>query len=285
MPVSIVSREDRTYSEWFNNDIAYIEKYKGWVSDKKLHMYRFARRFIKENGDLSIFSDVTEWVWSRPSEVWAARIEGSLFEMLDDLKQSKIVTITNPYLESILIIEQWMEDFWFDVEGDEPISEDSDYKKTIIVGPGQTYTFKQGQLADGGVLVPYVLSLNASYDEIPTTYYNDLNQYPDWKAYFEQTTLNVINMDEWNPSLDFWTTGGIIPMYDPSNGRITGQGLPEWEKTYGDFTPTVDWPKDDEEDTTEEETDYTLWIVGGLIVVAIIVIYLLSRPKKVSTEG
>ena len=285
MVVTKESRIDRTYREWFGDNEENIATYRKWVKNGKFHMYDFARRFVKMFGDLDIFSGVTEWVWSKPSEVWAARIEGSLYEMLDKGEGTKVVTITNPYYESILVVQQWLEHFAFDVDGDEPISDDSDYRKTIIIGPRQTFVFDQGMLANGGVLVPYILSLNGGYSEIPKTYYDDLDQYPQWKAYFKETDLKVEKLDEWTPSMDFWVTGGEVPLYSATDGKVIESQYDEYTEKYGDFIPTAETPPPPPPPPPEEETDYTMWVIIGIMIVVTIIIYFTMVKKRSPTDG
>ena len=249
--------------------------------DAKEHRWPFAHGF--NANEKKMITGVVQWIRNTEEKLYYARATDK-------------VTVTNEYRESILIIALFKEDVLFHVDSDEDFEEDSDFDKFVIVGPRQSIEIDPDIGFFSGspmVIVPFVVSLNATINEvpkddlfnahkeyfeksIPRTFQQALDEYPDWKAYFEQTALNVVNMDNWNPSRDFWATGGEIPMYDAKTGQITTQGLDEWEATYGSFTPTGDTPKPP---IVEEEPDYTLWIVGGLIIIGIILVIYLSRSK------
>ena len=239
------------------------------------HIWEFARRIIKAQDELKYITGIENWTFTKDN-YWAGR-----FDPGEDDK----ITITNPYYQSLMVIGFWHEAALWDVESDEPLDEDAYFERDYVIGPRQTLTIKKETILTGGLtdklVVPFFISLNSLLSEVPEELLKALTDYPDWKAYINETALKVVNEDEWSPIQDFWSPDG--PIYDPKTGQLTGQGVEDYETEYP-YIPYAERPDPgDGGGGDEEETDYTLWIVGGLIVVAIIAIYLLSRPKKVST--
>lgn len=287
--ISEESRLARTYEQWFPDE-AYIEKYKGWVADGKKHMYKFARRIIKEIGELDTITGDGEWIfskgrkgnWYNPADwgntsgddAWGYRIEPPATE-------GGQFTVTNKYYETLMIIHIYEEDYGYDFEGDEPFEEDADFLTTKVIGPRQTQELSHGGAFPGVIYVPYLVSLNASWGEIPVTYQKVLNkpEFRGWRDYFKDNAYRIEKRSDWNPTIDFFQVGET-PYYSPLDGTQTPAGKAE----YKDIIPFVELPPDDPD--AEEETDYTVWIVIGLIVAGIAFFYFMSRPKKgVETNG
>jgi len=278
MPITRESRQERTWRDWWGDNGPNMGKtYLEGLSDEE-HRWTFARSMNADELDIVTGYD----------QVITSEVEKAIY-----YRCGTDITISNPYYESILIVADFEEDVVLQVDYDEPFEEDSDFEEWHIIGPRQSLVV-EGRTWEH-ILVPFVVSLNATFDEIPNdvlfstkgewwgerikerTFQQALDLYPDWKAYFKETALKVTNLDEWNPSEDFWSTGGEIPMYDASSGAITDGGYDRYKEEYGDFVPTGEQPPPPTED---EKTDYTMWIICGIIILIIIIILYFSRKKE-----
>ena len=276
MPVSRESRQERTWKDWWgvDNGPNMGKQYLRGLSDSE-HRWTFARRLFEDEKDIVTGYD----------QVITSEKEQSIY-----YRCGPDVTITNPFYESILILADFEEDVVLQVDYDEPFEKDSDFDQWYVIGPRQT--LKVPGRTWEHILVPFVVSLNATMSEIPAdtlfslegewwgerveerTFQEALDFYPGWKSYFNETALKLANLDEWNPLMDFWGTDTVL--VDPSTGAVTESGYDDYFSEY-DFIPKGLQPPPPDPPT--EETDYSMWIVGGILVFIIIIVFYFTRKK------